>query len=106
MVPASPNLIEKRNHVEIPQKLLNSLPFDTIPSRLCTLTILQYIDKNDVFCMLQKLSHKSRAYGSTQKDILQKNLGYRHCFAKISNKRSFDIVLALYGKPNEVLQLM
>ena len=49
--------------VEIKADQLSSLPFKDLQSRVCTATILQYTGyQQQIILLLQKLSHKSRAY--------------------------------------------
>ena len=80
-------------------------PFPRLNSNLISLTTLQYLDRDDVLTLLQKLSHQSRAYCDRNRGMLMRTLPISSFLNIPVPKPAALLVLSYYGRPNEVLAL-
>ena len=83
------------------------LPFSNkMPSFLATLTLLQYLKREEVFDILQYLSKNSRAYHDKQEAMLKRRLHQTSFTPKLQTKRASNTVLSMFGRTEEALQVV
>lgn len=65
-----------------------------------------FLDMDDVFAMLQVLSIRSRTYGIKQSNVLKSRLFHLNFTPRLYSKGSVATVLSMYGRSDDVLQMM